>query len=46
MLTNLENSTDNYNGHLQKFMIPQVIQHIFCELLIGGGEIVNSDVFF
>ena len=37
MLTNLDNSTDDYNGHLQKIMILQVIQQIFCEMLIGGG---------
>ena len=45
LLTNLENSTDDYNGNLQKIMILQVIQQILCEMLIGG-KIVNSDVFF
>ena len=43
---NLDNSTEDYNGHLQKIMILQVIQQILCEMLIGGGKIVNSDVFF
>ena len=46
ILTNLDNSTDDYNGHLQKIMILQVIQHILCEMLIGGKKIVNSDLFF
>ena len=27
-------------------MILQVIQQIFCEMLIAGRKIVNSDVFF
>ena len=46
MLTNLDNSTDDYNGNLQKNMILQVIQQIFCEMLIGGRKIVNSDALF
>ena len=46
MSTNLDNSTDDYNGKLQKIMILQVIQHIFCEILIRGRKIVNGDVFF
>ena len=46
LLENLDNSTDDYNGHLQKIMIPQVIIQIFCDILIGGDKIVNSDVFF
>ena len=43
MLTNLDNSIDDYNGHIQKIMILQVNQHIFCEMLIGRRKIVNSD---
>ena len=35
MLTNLDNSIDDYNGLIQKIMILQVIQQIFCEMLIG-----------
>ena len=27
-------------------MIVQVIQHIFCEILIGGRKFVNSDMCF
>ena len=27
-------------------MILQVIQQIFCEMLIGGSKIMNSDEFF
>ena len=46
ILENLDNSTDDYRGNLQKIMILQVIQQIFCEMLIGGRKIVNSDVFF
>ena len=29
MMKNLDNSTDDYNGYLQKIMILQVIQQIF-----------------
>ena len=43
MLTNIDNILDEYNGHIQKIMILQVIQQIFCEMLIGGRKIVNSD---
>ena len=46
MLTNIDNSIDDYNGHIKKVMIPQVIQQIFCEMLIGGRKIVNSDDIF
>ena len=46
MLTNLDNSTDDYNDHLQKNMILQVIPQIFCEVLIGGVKFLDSDVFF
>ena len=42
----MDNSTDDYNGYVQKIMILQVIKQIFCEMLIGGRKIVNSDVFF
>ena len=46
MLTNLDNSIDDYIGHIQKIMILQVIQQICCEMLIGGRKIVNSDDIF
>ena len=46
MLTNMDNSTDDYNGHLHKIMILRVIQQILCEIFIGGKKIVKSDVFF
>ena len=42
MLTNLDNSLDDYNSYIQKIMILQVIQHIFGEILFGGREVVNS----
>ena len=46
MLTNIDNSLDDYEGHIQKIMILQVIQQIFCEMLIGGRKVVNSDNIF
>ena len=46
MLINLDNSKDDYNGHIQEIMILQVMQQIFCEMLIGGRKTVNSDVIF
>ena len=45
-IENLDNNTYDYNGYVQKIMILQVIKQIFCEMLIGGRKIVNSDVFF
>ena len=39
VLKNLDNRTDDYNCHLQKIMILQVIQQIFCEMFIGGKKI-------
>ena len=46
MLINLDYITNDYNGKLQKIMIPQVIQQMFCEMLVGGRNFLNSDVFF
>ena len=46
MLTNLDNSLDDYNSHIQKIMILQVIQKMFSEMLIGGRKVVNSDNIF
>ena len=45
MLTNIDNSIDDYNGHIQKIMILQVIQHIFCEMSIGGEKLRTSMTF-
>ena len=42
----MDNSEDGYRGCIQKIMILQVIQNIFCEMLIERRKIVNSDVFF
>ena len=42
----MDNSEDYFRGYVQKIMKLQVIQHIFCEMLIGGRKIVNSDIFF
>ena len=41
----MDNSKDDYRVYIQKIMILQVIQYIFCENLIGGRQIVNSDTF-
>ena len=46
MLTNMDNSIEDYNGNLQKIMILKDTQQILCEMLIKGKKIVNSDVFF
>ena len=46
ILTNIDNSIYDYNGHIQKIMILQVIQQTFCEILIGGRKIVNSNDIF
>ena len=43
MLRNLDNSLDDYNSHIQKIMILQVIQKMFCERLFGARKVVNSD---
>ena len=45
VMENLHNITDNYNGYIQKIMILQVIQQIFCEMLGGGRKIVNRAFF-
>ena len=42
----MDNSEDDYKGFIQKMMMLQVIQQIFCEMLICGIKIVNSDMFF
>ena len=46
MLINLDNSLDDYNSHIQKIITLQVIQNIFCGILIGGRKVVKSDNFF
>ena len=46
MLIYLNNSLDDYNSHIQNIMILQVIQKMFCEMLIGGRKVVNSDNIF
>ena len=38
-MENMDNSTDDYRGYIQKMMILQ-------EMLIGGRKIVNRDTFF
>ena len=39
MLTKIDNSIDDYNDHIHKIMIPQLIQQIWCEMLIGGRKL-------
>ena len=46
VIEHMENREDYYKGYIQKIMILQVIQHIFCEMLIGGRKISNSVIFF
>ena len=46
MLRNLDNSSNDYNSHVTKIMILQVIQKMFSEMLIGGRKVVNSDNIF
>ena len=41
---NMDNSSDDYRGYIQKIMILQVIQHIFGEILIGGRNVFSSDI--
>ena len=44
-LTNLDNSTDDYNGNIENYDNASYPTD-FCEMLIVGIKIVNSDVFF
>ena len=46
IIEHMDNSEDDYRGYIQKIMILQVIQQIFCEILIGGRKFVNSHMFF
>ena len=46
ILTNLENSAEDYNSHLQKIIILQVIQQILCEILIGGVKFLTVMCYF
>ena len=46
VIGNLDNSEDDYRDYIQKIMILQVIQQIFCEMLIGGIKMVYTDIFF
>ena len=46
IIENIDNSTDDYRCYKQKNMIQQVIQQIFCEMLIGGRKIVNGNMLF
>ena len=39
VIEHMNNIEDDYRGYIQKIMIPQVIQHIYCEILIDGRKI-------
>ena len=41
----MDNIEDDYRGYIQKIMILQVIQHIFCEMLTGGRIIFTLICF-
>ena len=45
VIEHMNNIEDDYIGYIQKIMIPQVMQQILCEMLIGGRKMVNSDIF-
>ena len=45
VIEHMYNNEDDYRGYIQKIMILQVIQQIFCEILIGGKRNVDSDMF-
>ena len=38
-IEHMDNIEDGYIYYIQKIMIPQVIQHIYCEILIDGRKI-------
>ena len=42
----MDNSEDDYRGYIQKVIMLQVIQQCFCDMLICGRNIANSDMFF
>ena len=44
-IENLDNSEYYYKGCIQKMIKLQVVQHICCEVLIGGIKIVYTDMF-
>ena len=46
IIEHMDNIEDNYREYEQKIMILQVIQQIFCEILIGRRKFVNSDICF
>ena len=46
IIEHMDNIKDYYRGYIQKIMIPQAIQHICCEISIGGRKIVNRRYVF
>ena len=45
IIEHMDNSKDDYRGYIQKIMMLQVIQHIFCEMLIGGRKLLTVICF-
>ena len=41
----MDNSEDNYRGYIQKIIILQVIQHIFCVILVGERKLLTVICF-
>ena len=41
-----EQQKNGYRRYIQKIITLQVIQQIFCEILISGRKVVYSDIFF
>ena len=46
ILTNLDNILDDYNGHIQKIMILQVIQQIFVKYYLEKKNVNSDDIFY
>ena len=45
IIENMDNSDYDYRGYIQKIMMMQVIQQIFCEMLIGQTNFLYTDMF-
>ena len=42
----MDDNGDDFRSYFQKFVILWVVQQIFCEILIGERETVNTHSFF
>ena len=45
IIENLDNSENNYRGYIQKIIILQVIQHIFCVILVSERKLLTVICF-